>query len=117
MRNQREQATDRARGIDTIAVILVVVLAIEAVAVFIAQLSIWPGNHWVAVRVHAVRPWMPSTIAAAGALFGLEAVVRRRSEQAVFTRVVVALVIAVGIALAAALGFAMGQVFITRPVG
>lgn len=107
----------RSRGIDTIAVILVAVLAIEAVAALVAQMSIWPGRHWVAVRVDFVKPWMPSTLAVAAALFALEAVVMKRSEQAIFTRVVVGLVVAVALALATVLGFAMGQVFITRPVG
>ncbi|MBL8910360.1 MAG: hypothetical protein JNM17_06620 [Archangium sp.] len=108
---------NRSRGIDTIAMILVAVLLLEAVAAVMAQMHIWGGNHWVATRVDFVKPWMPSTLAVAGALFALEAVVRKRPEQAVFTRVVVALVIAVALALATVLGFAAGQVFITRPVG
>jgi hypothetical protein len=107
----------RGRGIDVFAVVLVAVLAVEAVGVFLAQQSVWPGNRWIAVRLDHFEPWMPATLAAAGALLVLEAIVRRRSEEAVFTRVVVGLVIAGGLAVATAVGLFTGVAHVTRPVG
>ncbi|MFT3707823.1 MAG: hypothetical protein QM817_09215 [Archangium sp.] len=108
---------NRDRGIDVFALVLVAVLLVEGVGTFLAQMSIWPGNHWVAVRFDFYQPWMPSTLAVAGALFALESVVSKRTEQAVFRRVVVGLIIAVTLALATVLGLATGVAHLTRPVG
>lgn len=104
----------RGRGIDRA---LVVALLVEAVGMLMAQASIWPNDKWIAVRASFFEPWMPSTLAAAGVLFVLEAVVRKRTEEAVFVRVVVGLVIAVGLLLATVVGFATGVAHVTRPVG
>ena len=61
--------------------------------------------------------WVPVMIAAGGAGFALEAVMRKRPEKVVFTRAIVCVAIALGLLLAVAFGFATGLAQVGMRVG
>ncbi|MBL8910359.1 MAG: hypothetical protein JNM17_06615 [Archangium sp.] len=106
---------DRARGIDVIAVLLIVVLIVETVGALIGQRGVWIQGELLARLFRS--PLVPSVMATTAIVFGLEGLVRRRDEKAMFTRVVAMLIIAIAMPVAAVVGVATRMISPKMPVG
>lgn len=100
---------DRARGINVIAGVLIVVLIAEVIGAVIGQQQVWIFGDALVPRMFR-SPFVPGVIAATAIVFAIEGLIRRRDEKSMFGRVVAMLIVAVGLPIAALVGAVTGVI-------